>query len=45
VQNRGAIDGLVVAAGLYSPESFTATSRATWDRIFAVNASGAFLVS
>ncbi|RKE36378.1 2,3-dihydro-2,3-dihydroxybenzoate dehydrogenase [Paraburkholderia sp. BL23I1N1] len=45
VQNHGAIDGLVVAAGLYSPESFTTTSRATWDRMFAVNTTGAFLVS
>ncbi|MGF6600738.1 NAD(P)-dependent dehydrogenase (short-subunit alcohol dehydrogenase family) [Paraburkholderia sp. GAS448] len=44
-QHHGAIDGLVVSAGLYSPESFTATSRATWDRLFAVNATGAFLVS
>lgn len=45
VEVHGTIDGLAYAAGLYSAESFTSTSRATWDRMFAVNATGTFLVS
>ncbi|MDW3682138.1 SDR family oxidoreductase [Cupriavidus sp. CV2] len=42
---HGRIDGLVVAAGAYAADSFTATSRAVWDQMFAVNATGTFLVA
>ena len=39
------IDGTAITAGIYSSETFLQTSRETWDRVFAVNATGTFLVA
>lgn len=41
----GRIDGVVIAAGVHAPDTFLETSTATWDRMFAVNATGTFLVA
>jgi 2,3-dihydro-2,3-dihydroxybenzoate dehydrogenase len=45
VSKFGRIDGVLVAAGIHSPETFLETPLATWEKVFAVNTTGSFLVA
>jgi 2,3-dihydro-2,3-dihydroxybenzoate dehydrogenase len=42
---HGRIDGVAICAGIYARDSFLETSLATWNRVFAINATGTFLVA
>jgi 2,3-dihydro-2,3-dihydroxybenzoate dehydrogenase len=42
---HGRIDGVAICAGAYARDSFLETTRQTWDRMLAVNATGTFLVA
>lgn len=44
VRQLGGLDGLVNAAGIMSPETLMQTELAVWERIFAVNMTGVYLV-
>ena len=45
IDQHGHIDGVLIAAGVHSPATFLDTPLDVWNKMFAVNTTGTFLVA
>lgn len=45
VSRHGGIDALVNCAGIWAPGTVSSTETGTWERVFAVNVTGTYLMS